>query len=181
MKSLTLLGLSFPLLALAGGPVVSGLKTGEAISAFHPTHLSGPLAKSTNCFPCTFQNRPQVQAWIHGDDPANVGAIAKVLDTAMESHKNKEFKALIVVLYTPAEKASAEALAKSIPTKFGANRVGVALLPTTSSAVADYKINLDAKNTIVAYKNWKVTKNWTNALAKTDAAGLNAEIARISG
>ena len=58
------------------GTLNSGLGKGENVTPFHPKHIVGPLAGSSNCFPCTFQNRPQVQAWINGDDAKNVAKIA---------------------------------------------------------------------------------------------------------
>ena len=51
----------------------SGISVGENVTPFHPNHISGPLANSTNCFPCTFQNRPQVQVWVNGDDLKTAG------------------------------------------------------------------------------------------------------------
>ena len=50
-----LLGAGLTAVALAGG-VSSGLNKGEDVTPFHPNHFAGPLANSTNCFPCTFQN-----------------------------------------------------------------------------------------------------------------------------
>lgn len=71
---------------------ISGLKAGDNVTPFHPKHVAGPLAGTDKCFPCTFQNRPQVQVWVNGDDGANVVALAKTLSTEMTEHKAKEFK-----------------------------------------------------------------------------------------
>ena len=65
----------------------SGLNPGESVTPFHPNHVSGPLANTTNCFPCTFQNRPQVQVWVNGDDLKNIAPIAKTLNTAMGANR----------------------------------------------------------------------------------------------
>lgn len=166
-------------LAPAFLPMPAGLKTGERVSAFHVQHLSGPLANKVACFPCTFQNRPQVQVWVHGDSEANVGAIAKMLDKEMTAHKGEEFKALIIVLHDDADKAQAEALAKSIPGKYGAKQIGVAFVPTTDQSVQDYKIDLSKKNTVYAYKNWTVQNVWNNVDAKKDAGALNASVVKL--
>ena len=166
------------LFALTGAK--AGLKPGESVTAFHPKHLSGPLAGTTNCFPCTFQNRPQTQIWVNGDSAENVGAIAKMLDTAMKTKSDKEFKALVVVLYEKGGEAKAEAFAKSIPAKFGATKVGVAVLPTTSEYVAAYKIDPKAKNTVYVYKDWKVTSAYADMDAKKDGDKLASSIDAIT-
>ena len=156
-----------------------GLKAGESVSAFHPKHVSGPLANTDKCFPCTFQNRPQVQVWVNGDTAENVGKIAQALDAQMTAQKGAEFKALIVVLHDDATAPAATELAKSISSKYGAKQVGVALLDKKAQPVTDYKINLDAKNTVYAYKNWKVTDVWSNVDAKKDGKALEAGVAKI--
>ncbi len=163
-----------------GGAAKAGLKLGESVTAFHPRHLSGPLAGTTNCFPCTFQNRPQTQIWVHGDSEANVGAVAKMLDGEMTSKSGKEFKALVVVLYDKGGEAQAEAFAKAIPGKYGAKRVGVAVLPTTSEYVANYKIDLKAKNTVYVYKDWKVTAAYADVNAAKDGARIASSIDAIT-
>ena len=94
--SLAVLGVAS--LAALAAPLASGLKPGENVTPFHPRHLAGPLAGSTNCFPCTFQNRPQVQVWINGDAPQNVATLGKTLSSAMKTYQGKEYKALVVFL-----------------------------------------------------------------------------------
>jgi hypothetical protein len=160
--------LAIPALA---APLASGLKPGESVTPFHPKHLAGPLAGTTNCFPCTFQNRPQVQAWVNNDDPKNVLAIATTLGTAMKKHKDKEFKALVVVLTDGKNDAKAEEMVRVAAKNPATAGVGMALLPKTDEAVGDYNINTGAevKNTVIVYKNWKVADNFVNL--KLDANG----------
>ena len=163
--------------AYAAAP--AGLKTGEKVSAFHIQHVSGPLAKKVACFPCTFQNRPQVQVWVNGDSAENVGAIAKVLDNQMTAHKDEEFKALIVLIHNDSNKAKVEALAQAIPAKYGAKQIGVALTSQDHKSVSDYKIDLSKKNTVYAYKNWTVTGTWNDVDAKKNGKALNAAVAEL--
>ena len=155
----------------------SGLKPGESVSPFHPKHLSGPLAGTDKCFPCTFQARPQVQVWVNGDDAKNVDAITTFLQKQIESNKSKEFKALVVVLGDEKSAAPYVAWAKSTKSK----DVAIALLPKSDEALKNYKINTaaDVKNTVLVYKDWKVSSNMTN-LKATDLGKLNAEIAKIA-
>lgn len=148
--------------------VDSGLKPGENVTPFHPTHVSGPLAKTDKCFPCTFQNRPQVQVWVNGDDMDNVASIAKTLNTAMGS--NKDFKGLVVFLTDGANKSKLnEKIAKAAATP-GLGEVGMALLDKSDESVKKYKINLEAKNTVFVYKNWKVEQKFVDL--KGDEKGI---------
>lgn len=146
--------------------IESGLKAGDRVTPFHPDHVTGPLAGSNNCFPCTFQNRPAVQVWVHGDDLKNVQAIVKDLGENMNSHKDKEFKALVVMIADNAKQASEmkEMIAKHHDTKADQNSVGIAVLEKNNEAIKAYKINLDpsVKNTVFIYKNWKVEKTFVN-------------------
>jgi hypothetical protein len=162
-------------------PLNSGLKSGERVSPFHPKHLAGPLAGTTNCFPCTFQNRPQVQVWVNGDDAKNIVAIGKSLNKAMETHKDKEFKALVVFLTTPKTAAKVEATVKSAAKMPELSKIGMALLNAEDDAVEMYKVNTsaDVKNTVFVYKNWQVAQNFVNL--KGDAKGLESLNTAIAG
>lgn len=160
----------------------SGLKPGEAITPFHPTHVAGPLAGSTDCFPCTFQNRPQVQVWVNGDDSANVGKIVSTLNKAMEANKAKEFKAMVVILAPAGKKGAYVSMVKGMISNLK-QPTAVSVLEKNEDAVSAYKINTSAevKNTVLVYKNWKVAETMTNL--KADEAGvksLNAAIAKIA-
>ena len=181
--SLSLAALGVASLAALAAPLASGLKPGENVTPFHPTHLAGPLANSTNCFPCTFQNRPQVQVWINGDSAQNVVGIAKTLGAAMKTHQNKEFKALVVFLTTPKTASSVRAMVTQAAKNPELKGVGMALLDSSNEAVQAYKINTspDVKNTVFAYKNWQVAQTFVNL--KADGAGaekLDSVISRIA-
>ena len=181
MKNVTLAiaALGIAGIAALAAPLTSGLKPGENVTPFHPRHLAGPLAGSTNCFPCTFQNRPQVQVWVNGDSPQNVAAFTKTLSRAMDAHKGQEFKALVVFLTTPTTEAGVRAMVTAAAKKPELKGVGMALLDTNNEAVSAYKINLSAKNTVFAYKNWQVASAFTNLPG--DASGIQKLEGAISG
>jgi len=163
------LALAIP--ALAAAPA-SGLKAGDSVTPFHPKHLAGPLAGTDKCFPCTFQNRPQAQVWVNGDDPKNVLALAKQLGSAVKKHQGQEFKGLVVVLTDGKNAAAAEKLVKAAAKTPGTEGVAMAVLPKSDDAVEAYKVNTsaDVKNTVIVYKNWKVADTFVNL--KGDGAGL---------
>ena len=158
----------------------SGIGVGENVSPFHPKHISGPLANSTNCFPCTFQNRPQVQVWVNGDDLKNVQAIAKTLNGAME--KNSEFKALVVFVTSKENSEKVAGAVKEASQMPGLGKIGMALIDKNDDSISNYKINLggDVKNTVFVYKNWKVAQKFVNLKGDDKGLGeLNGAIASI--
>lgn len=170
-------GLGIAVFAFAGAN--SGLSKGENVTPFHPNHVAGPLAKSTDCFPCTFGNAPQVQVWVNGDDMKNVLSIAKNLNAKMV--ENSEFKALVVVITNETNsKSIATQLTDASKTK-GLDKVGMAYISNKDKAVGAYKINLadDVKNTVFVYKKWTVAEKFVNL--KGDEAGLKNLNASIKG
>lgn len=151
----------------------SGLASGERVTPFHPKHVVGALADTTNCFPCTFQNRPQAQMWVNGDSLDNVMTIAKSLDAAQNTYKNSEFKSLIVfVLPKDKQEAFGKQLKETAKAK-AFKHVSMAMIAPDSNAIKAYKINLSAevKNTLVTYRNWEVVQNIVNL--KGDKSGLS--------
>jgi hypothetical protein len=160
-------------------PVNSGLAKGERVVPFHPTHIIGPLKGTDNCFPCTFQNRPQVQIWVNGDSFETVNKFAAALDSAMDTYKDKEFKAMIVYLAPEKEhKKLGETITKTAAEKKFAN-VDISLLDPKNDAIKHYKVNTDAsvKNTVFVYRDWKVVEKMVNL--KADEEGLKSLSAAI--
>lgn len=180
MKTKTLLAIAAAAIAMPVLAAQSGLKAGEMVTPFHPTHIAGPLANSTKCFPCTFQARPQVQVWVNGDDMGNVVKIAESLAKAIKANEKSEFKAMIV-LVTDAGKTDATKEAALTAMKGKAvDGVSVAILPRNDAAVAAYKVNLsgEVKNTVFVYKDWKVAATMVNL--KSDAKSLDSLTAAIA-
>lgn len=174
MKKTILTAIAVASLAIQAMASTSGLKPGEQVTPFHPKHVVGPLAGTDKCFPCTFQNRPQVQVWVNGDDQKNIVAIAKTLDAAMAKHEKSELKALIVLLSDGSNDDKLAKMAKEAAAEGGLKHVAVAVLPKTNDAVKKYQINADGsvRNTVLAYKGWKVKSNLVNV--KADEKGLVA-------
>lgn len=183
MKKVLFSAVALAALAISAFAVESGLKKGESVSPFHPQHISGPLANSNKCFPCTFQQRPQVQVWVNGDNKANVTAVLKDLDKMIGTYTKNEFKALVVFVVPETDITSAKAAIGRHISQLGLKNVGVAVINKDHEAVTSYKINLDSsvKNTVFVYKNWKVTDKMVNLKADADGlASLNKAIAAIA-
>ena len=171
LATVALVAIAIPVFA----SIESGLKVGDRVTPFHPDHVSGPLAGSSNCFPCTFQNRPAVQVWVHGDDMKNIQAIAKELKENMDGHKGKEFKAMIVMIADNAKQMGEmkSMIAQHHGTKVDADGVAIAVIEKNNEALKAYKINLDSsvKNTVIIYKNWKVEKTFVNLKMDENGCG----------
>jgi hypothetical protein len=164
--------LALPVLAMNAE---SGLKVGETVSPFHPTHVTGPLKGTTNCPPCTFGARPQVQVWMNGDDTKNLVFITRLLDQQMKAKEKSQLKAFVIVLTdTPDETAK---LLEAVAARVGTKDVGLAYLSKKDEAVSDYKFNVsnDVKNTIFVYRDKKVSEKFVNL--KSDEQGL-ADLAK---
>ena len=163
---------------IASAFVNSGLDKGERVVPFHPKHVAGALKGSDACFPCTYQNRPQVQAWVTNGDQKSIMAFAKTLDAAMGKYSNKEFKAMVVIV---APKDSAKMIEASAPMMSKElKNVSISYLSPDNSAVKNYKINTGAKNTVFVYKNWEVKDKFVDLTNdEKGLASLNAAIGTI--
>ncbi|MEQ1822579.1 MAG: hypothetical protein ABL949_08715 [Fimbriimonadaceae bacterium] len=157
----------------------SGLDKGESVTPFHPTHIVGPFAGKTECFPCNYQNRPQVQAWINGDSAKNVAMIGKTLEAAMAANTASEFKAMIVLVTADAKGGAS--MAKELAKENNLSKIAISVLNPKDAAVKSYKFNTasDVKNTVFVYKNWKVVDKFVNLNA--DDKGTKALKSAISG
>ena len=171
------------LAAVAFAAPTSGLNPGESVTPFHPRHVVGPLAGTNNCFPCTFQNRPQVQVWVNGDNPQNVKQIASTLASAMGTHKAKEFKAMIVFVSDNPSDGKLPLSLKQIAKETKSDKVALAIVGRDDEALSKYKINLapSVKNTVLVYKNWQIADKMVNLNADDKGkAALNAAITKVA-
>src|SRR5205085_11032276 len=98
----------------------SGLKAGEAVSPFEPTHVSGPLKGTNSCPPCTYGILPQVQVWVNADNPENVEAIAKLLNDESASKKAAKLQTFLIFV-TDGKDASLKERLEKLGQKAGGN------------------------------------------------------------
>jgi hypothetical protein len=169
-KGLLVSGALVAMSMVATAFVNSGLEKGESVSPFHPKHVAGALKGTDTCFPCTYQNRPQVQAWVTNNDQKSIMALAKTLDAAMGKYSNKEFKAMVVIV---APKDAGKMIEEHAPAMSkDLKHVSISYLSPDNPAVKNYKINTGAKNTVFVYKNWKVVDKFVDL--GVDEKGLNS-------
>lgn len=150
----------------------SGLKVGETVFSFNPHHVTGPLKGTDSCPPCTYGNRPMVQAWVNGPDGSTISALAKTLDAEMTAHADKQLKTFVIVLIDKGQIPSTQTLLAQIAQKTGCNQVSLAYLANDDEAVSDYEVNTapQVKSTIFVYKKRIVDTKFVNL--PTDQKGL---------
>jgi hypothetical protein len=173
--------LSVLVLPAIAGRAESGLKVGETVTPFHPTHITGPLKGTTNCPPCTFGARPQVQVWVNADNMMNVVHIARLLEKQVQANAKSELKAFVILLTDKPEETGT--FLKALAERIGAKEVGLAYLKNDDQAVRNYKVNpgADVKNTIFVYKNKTVSDKFVNLKADEKGLGdLSAAISRVT-
>lgn len=117
-----------------------------------------------------------MQVWNNGDTTENMVAISKFLNGRVEASKS-DFKAFVINLVNnDADKATAQKVADMSK----APSIGSTVLATTDRGVRSYKINTadEVKNTVIVYKNKRVTAKFVNF--KPNAKGLNELAEAIS-
>jgi len=177
-KGLVISGALVGLTMVASAFINSGLAKGEKVVPFHPKHVAGALKGTDSCFPCTYQNRPQVQAWVTNGDQKSIMAFAKTLDTAMDKFSNKEFKGMVVILTTKDQAKMIEEHAPAMSKDL--KHVSISYLTADNDAIKNYKINTAAKNTVFVYKNWEVKDKFVDLSAdEKGIASLNAAIGSV--
>jgi hypothetical protein len=173
--------LSVLVLPAMAGTAESGLKVGETVTPFHPTHITGPLKGTNDCPPCTFGSRPQVQVWVNADNMKNVVDIARLLERQVQAKSKSELKAFVILLTDKPEETGT--FLKALAERIGAKEVGLAYLRKDDEAVRNYKVNVgeDVKNTIFVYKNKMVSDKFVNFKADEKGFGdLSAAISKVT-
>jgi protocatechuate 3,4-dioxygenase, beta subunit len=157
--------LAWLVLLLAGsagwaGEVQSGLPIGAFVPAWNPLHVAGP-DKGTNACPiCTYLERPMIQ--VFAKDGPQVGLLAQKLEQLVVTHQKAEFKAFLIVV--DGQPDVLKKLAEEHKLAYSA-----LCYPDPASKAEDlgkYRIHPDAQNTLVVYKDYKVTACFANVDVK---------------
>ncbi|MDR3689575.1 MAG: hypothetical protein P4L46_09370 [Fimbriimonas sp.] len=168
---------ALPLIVSAGGGAAkSGLAVGEMVSAFEPTHVTGPDAGSKTCPVCKYGNTPAVQVWVNGDKIGNVAKIADALEGAIKMEGPSKLKGFVVFIKPTGESdAKIQNLLRMVANQCHLQHVGLLFVDgSANEAVGEYKINTAAsvKNTVIVYRDRKVSANFVNLVG--DDGGIKA-------
>lgn len=175
--------------ALAAG-VESGLKRGDNLPAFDPTHVTGPDKGTDTCPVCKYGPTPAVQVWVADGNVDELAKIASTLETSIASaaKNGKQLKAFVVFVNGGCGNvnsccATPDALKKTIETiakKANVKEVSLVYVKSDDPSLKAYKINAEAKNTVFVYKNRKVVEKFVNLGADSkNLAALQTAIGNI--
>jgi hypothetical protein len=152
--------------------VASGLPVGEFVPAWNPIHVAGPDKGTNTCPICTYLERPMVQVFIK--DGPQAAAFAEKVEQLVAAHEKKDFKGFVIVTDGTADKL----------TRLGTDcKITKSALcyPDPASKKVDldkYHINPAAQNTIVVYRDYKVTATFVN-LDVTDFARVEEAVKKV--
>lgn len=158
----------------------SGLGVGENVSPFEPTHVTGPDKGTNTCPVCKYGALPAVQVWVNGDNIKNIVPIAKALNAQVASTK---LKAFVVFLIDPKNADETAKTLASVAEKNKLDKVALTYLDKNSRSVSTYKVNTsaDVKNTVIVYKDRRVTQKFVNLTSNKDGLGdLQAAISHVT-
>ncbi|MCU0315527.1 MAG: hypothetical protein MUC92_02925 [Fimbriimonadaceae bacterium] len=172
-------GMAVAAIALpAFAAVTSGLRAGDRVIPFHPTHVAGPDKGTDTCPPCKYGNRPAVQVWINSDTEKNVVATAQLLNKRVADSKS-EFKAFMIKVTTC---ENCENFAKTAGKNKAFENVAMAYIGKDDSAIKDYKLNTgpEVKNTVFVYSKRTIVDTIVNfdASNRAHVNKLNAAITK---
>ncbi|MEP6756655.1 MAG: hypothetical protein ABJA67_14210 [Chthonomonadales bacterium] len=138
--------------------IESGLKPGTSPGAFQVVDVTGPNKGRELCYRCQYGASPVVAAFINGDATKAsklIGEIQKIVD----AHKAQNLRSFVVFMGGPAEKDAILKIAAENKTT-----IPLTFLPkgTKEGDIAAYKINPEAKNTVLLWKGMYVKNNFVN-------------------
>ncbi len=139
-------------------PVVSGRDVGASTPAFRVFDVTGPNKGQTLCHVCAYKGAPTVLSFFSDTSDATAGLIVKLNELAREN-ADKNLKVVAIITAGPDTSSWLEKLAadKSIS-------IPLSVLPKGAAdpAFESYKLNAQAKNTLLVSANKQVSANLTN-------------------
>lgn len=158
----------------------SGPGVGDSVYPFEPNHVTGPDKGTQTCPVCKYGATPAVQVWVNGDNMKNIVPIAKELNA--KAHATN-FRAFVVFLIDPKDAAETSKTLTTVAEKNKLDKVAFLWLDKSSRSVSTYKVNTssEVKNTVLVYKDRRVTQKFVNLHSTKDGLGdLQAAITQIT-
>jgi protocatechuate 3,4-dioxygenase beta subunit len=148
------------LVAAPPAELKSGLQRGEEVAAWNPIHVAGPDKGTRACPVCTYLEKPAIVVFTRDGD--NAAALAVQLEKLVAVNEGKNLKGFVIVLDGTPDKLAKLAAEKRL------TKIGVCYPdPQTKDKDLElYKIHPQALNTIILYRDYKVTANFVNLDAR---------------
>lgn len=147
----------------------AGPKVGSAVPAYHPTHIAGPDKGTKTCAVCKYGATPAVQAFVWGDSIENILSLAELLNSQVEQHGLNNFRAFIIIVDDGS--VNLERVTAGLADK-GIEKVAVATIEPDAKVLEQLEIEKDKKNTIIVYRDRKISRVMNNV----DAANMGERI-----
>lgn len=143
--------------------VESGLKPGNSPAPFQVVDVTGPHKGQQLCYRCAYGASPVVAVFVNGDASKAsklIGDVQKIVDT----HKEQNLKSFVVFMGGPEQKDAIQKIAAEQKTT-----IPLVFLPKGAKEedIASYKINPDAKNTVLLWNHSNVKGNFVDVDTKS--------------
>jgi len=148
------------ILCAAGQPAVSGRAVGEITPSFAVLDVTGPYKGKPICYVCEYKGAPSILAFFQDIGDETAGLVIKLNELAQQETRLKMVAAIIA---GPERRSWLEEFAqeKGIKIPLVVFRRG-----KDDVAMKLYKLNAEAKNTLLVAVNRKVSANLTNVRAE---------------
>jgi len=160
-----LIGSGAFLMAADEAKVTSGRDVGAITPSFVVLDVTGPHKGDAICYVCEYRGAPTVLGFFQNRSEETASLITKLNELAVKE-ANKDLKVVAAIVSGPDNKEWLENLAKEKGIKFP---LVVFRKGTSDVNVKLYKLNLEARNTILVSLNREVTANLTNVSDETFA------------
>jgi len=165
-----ILGKNIPYYSAAPVKIQSGLAIGENCPAFDPLHLSGVDVGKKACPMCKYGYGQGVMVWFHHANLDHMTGFIRSLENEMIKRGEKKFRVFLMYMNPfkiPMPRTKEELIKNKIKKwcdEQNFQKVAMTMVPspTDTETCGIYKINPEAKNTVLLYKKRKVAAKWVN-------------------
>lgn len=155
----------------SGGPK-SGLAVGDEVEPWTPVHVAGPDKGTRTCPVCNYLARPAIVVFAKKGE--NTERLLVEVENLIAEHGDDKLKGFVAVLdATPGE-------LELIATQNGVTLASLCYPDTKTGEkdLAAYHVSPTVANTVMVYKDYKVTANFVD-LQAADLAKLEAAVERV--
>jgi hypothetical protein len=155
--SMAALGL-FATATVAADKIESGLKPGEGTTPFQVVDVTGPNKPKQLCYVWANGGAPVVVAFVK-DEPAKAAGLVASIQKLVDANKDKDLRSFVVFMNGPELAPQLTKLAQEKGIK-----LPMTVLPGGANApdLGHYKVNPQAKNTILVYRRQRIHANFVN-------------------
>jgi hypothetical protein len=153
---------------IAAQPPVSGLQPGDQVEPWNPLHVSGPDRGTNICPVCTYLEKPVVV--VFAKNSPNTAGLLPRLEALARNYQKAGLRVVVAITDAGSDRVKELAAAR--------NLVDVSLCylseKTGPKELKSYRIDPNADNTAMVYKDYTVTATFVNLAAKDSERLMDA-------